>query len=285
MPVSRWLRAPRAVSADLGLARVAIDAGAVLSLEPRAPGELDLRLYRGSASLEVQKLAPSEAFEVTTPLARVKVVGTRFRVESREDVTHIAVDEGTVWVWETGAEAATVVEAGHSLDVRAPATPREVLSEARALLDSDASGAARMAGSLVDRGAAPEVEVEALLVLADAERRRGDPARAAGLYRRVVEHAHGAPFAEEALYNCASLLSASGDREGALAVLTEAEQRVGIGALGPERSSLEAELHLSAGERGRARTALERAAMRARQMGDEASARVFAERRANISRP
>lgn len=282
MPVSRWVRAPRTVAADLGLARVSLSAGSVVSLEPRAAREVDLRLYRGTASVSVEKLAPSEAFEVTTPLARVKVVGTRFQVESQAEATHIRVEEGTVWVWENGSDKPTVVHAGQSLDVRAPATPREVLSEARALLDSDATGAARIAGSLVDQGAAPEVEVEAILVLADAERRRGEAAKAADLYRRVAEHARGGAYAEEALYKCASLLGAAGDASAALAALADAETRVGVGAIGPERASLEAELLLGAGQRARAAAAFARAAERARAMGDDASARVFSERGARL---
>jgi ferric-dicitrate binding protein FerR (iron transport regulator) len=287
MPVSRWVRAPRTVAADLGLARVSLSAGSVVSLEPRAAREVDLRLYRGIASVSVEKLAPSEAFEVTTPLARVKVVGTRFQVESRAEATHIRVEEGTVWVWENGSDKPTsdkptVVHAGQELDVRAPATPREVLSEARALLDSDATGAARIAGSLVDQGAAPEVEVEAILVLADAERRRGEAAKAAELYRRVAEHARGGAYAEEALYKCASLLGAAGDASAALTALADAETRVGAGAIGPERASLEAELLLGAGQRTRAAAAFARAAERARAMGDDASARVFSERGARL---
>lgn len=282
MPVSRWVRAPRTVAADLGLARVSLSAGSVVSLEPRAAREVDLRLYRGTASVSVEKLAPSEAFEVTTPLARVKVVGTRFQVESRAEATRIRVEEGTVWVWENGSDKPTVVHAGQELDVRAPATPREVLSEARALLDSDATGAARIAGSLVDQGAAPEVEVEAILVLADAERRRGEAAKAAELYRRVAEHARGGAYAEEALYKCASLLGAAGDASAALTALADAETRVGAGAIGPERASLEAELLLGAGQRARAAAAFARAAERARAMGDDASARVFSERGARL---
>jgi hypothetical protein len=282
MPVSRWVRAPRTVAADLGLARVSLSAGSVVSLEPRAAREVDLRLYRGTASLSVEKLAPSEAFEVTTPLARVKVVGTRFQVESRAEATRIRVEEGTVWVWENGSDKPTVVHAGQELDVRAPATPREVLSEARALLDSDATGAARIAGSLVDQGAAPEVEVEAILVLADAERRRGEAAKAAELYRRVAEHARGGAYAEEALYKCASLLGAAGDASAALTALADAETRVGVGAIGPERASLEAELLLGTGQRARAAAAFARAAERARAMGDDASARVFSERGARL---
>lgn len=282
MPVSRWVRAPRTVAADLGLARVSLSAGSVVSLEPRAAREVDLRLYRGTASLSVEKLAPSEAFEVTTPLARVKVVGTRFQVESRAEATQIRVEEGTVWVWENGSDKPTVVHAGQTLDVRAPATPREVLSEARALLDSDATGAARIAGSLVDQGAAPEVEVEAILVLADAERRRGEASKAAELYRRVAEHARGGPYVEEALYKCASLLGIAGDTSGALTALADAETRVGVGAIGPERASLEAELLLGVGQRARAAAAFARAAERARAMGDDASARVFSERGARL---
>ena len=279
MPLARWVRAPRTTRAQLGKADVRLDPGAVVYLEPKSPTEMDLRLFTGKASLEVAKLSASDAFEVTTPLARVRVIGTKFSVDANEDRTRVEVQEGTVWVWENGVEEPKVVNAGGSLDVRAP---RAQLSQARALLDSDCSGAAAIAGALVESGPSPEIEVEALLVLADAERRRGDPTKAAGLYLRVVEHPNGAPYREEASFKTAELRRQTGDVQGALQALSEAEARDGEGALGPERARLEAELHRAIGHRAEAARALDRGALRARKAGDEATARAFELERAKI---
>lgn len=157
------------------------------------------------------------------------------------------------------------------------------LSRARKALESDAPRAAELATEVLSARPDAKVEVAALLVLADAQRRRGATQTAAELYARVAKHPAASPFAEEALLQSASLLKELGDASGALAALAQADLSYADGPLAPERARLEADIELSRGRLSAAVSALKRAAARARAKGDETSARSFEARAAGLA--
>lgn len=307
-----WVRADRVSRADLGIASVAIERGAILNVVAHAAREVDVRLYRGEVSAAVEKLGDGDSFEINTRQARIKVVGTRFTVRAAEEETSVSVEEGTVWVWPLGATEPLVLNAGqqHHIGDKKPepvvispppppppvpenkvkAAPPKVeakearvrLSEARAALDANAPRAARVAQEILAAAPDDRVELEALLLLADAERQNGKASIAADHYRRVAEHPRGKGYAEEALLHRARLLERIGDSRGALEALRRAESSAPNGALAPERCRLEAELYTKAGDLAAAIEALDRGIERARNNGDASTAEMLLEQKSNL---
>jgi hypothetical protein len=138
------------------------------------------------------------------------------------------------------------------LAIKAPAREPErfvtVLESAKAALIHDAPHAAQLAQEVLDQNPPEAQQAEALAVLADAERRRGNIAIAAGLCDRLASHPSGGPVAEEALLQRAILLADIGDRRGALESLRRADRGYAGGATTPERTALEAKLLLLEGD-------------------------------------
>jgi tetratricopeptide (TPR) repeat protein len=209
----------------------------------------------------------------------------------------VSVEEGTVWVWTRGAEVPVVLHAGQSTAVVEPSPQREAVTErtpppsniekpiehprsvsltpapreataeevsapsrlesARAWLPTAPQRALELAQDLLDHQPEPPVEAGALAVLADAQRRTRQLARAADTYLRVADHRSGRAYAEEALYQRALLLNELGDRRAALEALDRAKRAFPTGALLPERLALTLRLLIDAGEIAKAATTIE----------------------------
>jgi hypothetical protein len=142
-------------------------------------------------------------------------------------------------------------------DETPPIPAQERLNEARKVVTRDAAKARDLAQGVLEEKPAPALEIGALLVLADAQRRTGEWSAAASAYQKVAEHANGAPYAEEALLRRAQILSSPQPGE-ALSSLEAAKRRFPGGSLLPERSVLEARLHLERNDPAAAADAIER---------------------------
>ncbi len=378
LPQEAWVKTSKASTMDLGSATLETKVGSIVRLAEVAPHNVELRLFRGDAALNVDRLAPTEVLMVTTRQARIQAFSSRVLVQATDRETVVRVQDGRVLVYREGENkpvmlfpgqtltvgaasapaasaagaAAAPVTAGAEPVVREPVALKEPvalteplaaqpvvvaakpsralpapppvtsvaraapsaelvpppaaspeaaaqnppsappapltdsaaqLSRARKALESDAPKAAELANEVLSARPDAKMEVAALLVLADAERRRGATQTAADLYARVAKHPAASAFAEEALLQSASLLSELGDATGALAALAQAAFNYADGPLAPERARLEADIELSRGRVGAAVRALERAAAQARAKGDETSARAFDARAAAIA--
>jgi hypothetical protein len=90
----------------------------------------ELGLDRGAVALRVPKLGPHRTLSVRTPDATVRVRGTQFRVEVREEgghtTTSVGVTEGSVWVTRQGKEI-VLPKGGEwssdSMEAEAPVAP------------------------------------------------------------------------------------------------------------------------------------------------------------------
>lgn len=146
---------------------------------------------------------------------------------------------------EPGAPALGV----HSPVPVVPVVPRLTpVERARAALPVDAKEARAIAEAVLEENPSPEVEIEALMISADASRRGGDLAAALSFYLRVARHPKGELYAEEATLRAARIHAARDQHRAALSVLSEARRRFAAGPLLPERLALEAGLHRLAGE-------------------------------------
>lgn len=93
--------------------------GARLVVEQADHRLLRLRLERGSLVAQVSKRAPRQRFEIVTPNAQCRVIGTVFRVETEPSRTELSVFKGSVEMSAAdGSGSATVVAAGQSATLR-----------------------------------------------------------------------------------------------------------------------------------------------------------------------
>ncbi|MGQ9592838.1 MAG: FecR domain-containing protein, partial [Planctomycetota bacterium] len=89
--------------------RCEVSGPAVFCVEAGAPGrEFRCSLHEGELSAEVAQLAGGQRFSVATPHARVRVVGTKFRVAVCADETRVAVAEGLVALESANPEGSLV---------------------------------------------------------------------------------------------------------------------------------------------------------------------------------
>jgi ferric-dicitrate binding protein FerR (iron transport regulator) len=129
----------------------------------------------------------------------------------------------------------------------APGDPRSKVRAAREALAVDAAKARAIAEEVLREAPAPEVEIEALMIRADAARRGDDLPAALETYRRVADHPGAARFREEALLRAARIHVALGDPEFALQLLERAGELHPRGALEPERHALAARIERDRG--------------------------------------
>lgn len=396
LPKEAWVKTSKASTMDLGSATLQTKVGSIVRLAEVAPGNLELRLFRGDAALTVDRLTPTDVLMVTTRQARIQAFSSRVLLQATDRETVVEVQDGRVLVYREGETKPVMLLAGQVLRVAAaagnaavssavgdsaaarnsaagdlaaaggsatagsagavvapatapiapiatepvalteplaaaptvlpakaprsppvatvtrsspspePAPPVAVgsaapevpaappapasgadsaaqLSRARKALESDAPKAAELATEVLSARPDAKMEVAALLVLADAQRRRGATQDAAELYARVARLPAASAFAEEAWLQSASLLNELGDRGGALAALAQADAKYSDGPLAPERARLEADIQLRQGHVEAAVRALKRAAQLARAKGDETSARAFEARATAIA--
>jgi hypothetical protein len=251
--------------------------GRILAL-PDAKWHVEGRsLLLESGEIEVDVL-PATLVEVITAETVVQLVGSRVSVTRDAQGTRVravrivraagaaGADGGKISV-KQGVEVMSLEEERSVLvEPRAPkkravakVVPEVVLPDpvvelkmAREVLERDSPRAAEIAERVSQRSVPAEVRVEALAVLADAERRRGSLLQAARSYAKVIDHPRGRGYAEEAMMQRALLYVELKDYSSALNELTRLEAQYTSGVSAPERAALAAKIYL---ERGDARAA------------------------------
>jgi transmembrane sensor len=221
--------------------------------------QIESWLTTGAADFEVSK-HPERDFVVVAGPVRVRVVGTRFRVERLGERTRVSVTEGKVEVQEAGARV--YLEAGES---RFFPSPPSLASKEPAPLPSSGSSRARFlelarggefkaAYQLMSQSpSAVGSSAEDLLLAADAARLSGHPEQAIGYLRRVTsEHAADsrAPLAAFTLGRV--LLSQLGRPGEAAEAFALARRSKPGGSLAEDALAREAEARAAAGSRERA---------------------------------
>lgn len=238
--------------ADAKTARISMSPRTRLRVERWRPERSLLVLEEGRLEAQVQHRGPGEVFEVRTPLAVVRVVGTRFVVTHRpEGGTEIVGLEGEVTVEDLAGQWVARVTAGRSVRLGAPpaeapggehpveaavheaprtaAGPREALepvvpdalvTEARRLLADGKDGEAlELLGKAVE-ASQPGDAARMLGALAEAYRLAGRPVEAAATWERSLSAGPG-PAPESAYLGYADLLAGQ-DREAEAARVREA---------------------------------------------------------------
>jgi FecR protein len=143
-----------------------------------------LRIRRGTATVEVEALQKGDSFVVQTRHFRLEVIGTRFSVSSDDRCSQVRVREGEVRIVERATSRAQVLGANME---------RSICSRSRVSQGLGKGG----------------VLVQEALNLLSADR---DLARADSLLRRYLEHYTDGPFAEEALFHLIHVKSRRGQR-------------------------------------------------------------------------
>jgi transmembrane sensor len=257
--VASAAKSPKTAFADGSSARVNDDGE--LRVLVATPEHIESVLTAGSADFEVTKHAGRE-FVVLAGSIRVKVVGTRFRVERSGERTRVLVTEGKVEVQE--GDARTYLEAGESrfFPSLVPAVVKEephVANGASAharFLELARGGEFKAAYQVMSQSpAAVGSSAEDLFLAADAARLSNHPEQAVGFLRRVTtEHAGDsrAPLSAFTLGRVLlSQLSRPAEAAEAFALARRLRPR---GSLAEDALAREAEARAAAGAAGHART-------------------------------
>lgn len=281
LAASPWLR----VQADnqIGSAHVWPGPGTEIQLADVELGS-DLRLWRGEARFEVPALKHAPALGVQTRQARIVALGARFSVQADPDQTFVSVTEGEVQIFAGRSQKPQVLRPGRRIrigrsapkaaepaPVAQPATttpPRRApppiadaqadLRDARRWLEKDADRAADMAERVIQTRPEAPVQLQALLLLADARRRAGRRPEAADIYQRILSHPERGAFEEETRFQRAHLLHEMGRDPAAIEELESAHRLHPEGPLAPERCALWAQLLLDRGDARGAAQVLQR---------------------------
>jgi transmembrane sensor len=118
-------RAGRAVAVFADGSRVVFHEGVQVStvtVERRGSGGTSIVLLRGRLTAEVAARSGDRPFGITTPSAKVTVIGTRFELSSDDGATRVEVGEGVVELARTSDGASARVSAGE-FAVAAPGVP------------------------------------------------------------------------------------------------------------------------------------------------------------------
>lgn len=245
---------PKTTFADGSVARVS--DGGELVVKSASAERIESVLAAGAADFEVTK-HPERDFVVVAGPVRVRVVGTRFRVERSGERTRVSVTEGKVEVQE--GEARLYLEAGESrffpsaVPLTKEAAPPSNTGRAR-FLELARGGEFKAAYQLMSQSpGAVGSSAEDLMLAADAARLSGHPEQALGYLRRVTtEHAADsrAPLSAFTLGRVLlSQLSRPGEAAEAFALARRL--RPG-GGLAEDALAREAEARAAAGSRERA---------------------------------
>lgn len=249
---------PKTTFADGSVARVS--EGGELVVKSATARRIEAVLAAGAADFEVSK-HPEREFVVMAGELRVRVVGTRFRVERSGERTRVAVAEGKVEVQEGSARF--LLEAGESrffpsAEAAAPAPPPKagagVGARAR-FLELARGGEFKAAYQVMSQSpGAVGGSAEDLLLAADAARLSNHPEQAVGFLRRVTsEHARDsrAPLAAFTLGRV--LLSQLGRPAEAADAFAQARRLRPAGGLAEDALAREAEARAASGAAARAR--------------------------------
>lgn len=249
---------PKTTFGDGSIARVS--DGGELIVKVATPEHIESVLATGAADFEVTK-HPGRDFVVVAGALRVRVIGTRFRVERGAERTRVSVTEGKVEVQE--GETRTYLEAGESRFFPGPAPAAPDAKEpaagtgARArFLELARGGEFKAAYQVMAQSpGAVGSSAEDLLLAADAARLSNHPEQAIPYLRRVTtEHASDsrAPLAAFSLGRVLlSQLSRPGEAAEAFALARRL--RPG-GSLAEDALAREAEARAAAGSSGQARS-------------------------------
>jgi transmembrane sensor len=256
-PAPATAKSPKTTFADGSIARVSDDGELVVKIA--TPAHIEAVLAAGAADFEVTK-HPERDFVVLAGPVRVRVVGTRFRVERSEERARVSVTEGKVEVQE--GETRSYLEAGESRFFPSPvaANPEEphgsssVGAHAR-FLELARGGQFKAAYQVMAQSpAAVGSSAEDLLLAADAARLSNHPEQAVGFLRRVTsEHASDsrAPLSAFTLGRVLlSQLSRPGEAAEAFAL---ARRLRPSGSLAEDALAREAEARAAAGAAGKGR--------------------------------
>jgi FecR-like protein len=252
------VKSPKTTFADGSVARVSDDGE--LLVKVATAEHIESVLTTGAADFEVTK-HPERDFVIVAGAVRVRVVGTRFRIERSGERTLVSVSEGTVEVQE--GETRGYLEAGESrffpsLPIVSKEEPHSASSAgARARFLELARGGQFKAAYQVMAQSPTAIgsSAEELLLAADAARLSNHPEQAVGYLRRVTtEHASDsrAPLSAFTLGRVLlSQLARPGEAAEAFAL---ARRLRPSGSLAEDALAREAEARAAAGSALKART-------------------------------
>ena len=248
---------PKTTFADGSVARVS--GGGELVVKSATPEHIEAVLAAGAADFEVTK-EPKREFVVQAGPVRVRVVGTRFRVERLGERTRVSVSEGKVEVQR--GDKLDYLEAGESrFFPSAPEAneraPRPSAGGARASFVALArAGEFKAAYQVMSQNpAVVGSSAEELMLAADAARLSSHPEEAVRYLKRVTNEHGRDSRAPLAAFTLGRLLLSQLSRPGEAADAFALSRRLRpAGGLSEDALAREAEARGSAGASGRART-------------------------------
>lgn len=253
---------PKTTFADGSVARVSDDGE--LRVLVATPEHIEALLTTGAADFEVTKHAGRE-FVVLAGSVRVKVVGTRFRVERSGERTRVSVAEGKVEVRE--GDVRSYLEAGESrfFPTLPPAVAKEeshVVTGASAharFLELARGGEFKAAYQVMSQSpTAVGSSAEDLLLAADAARLSNHPEQAVGFLRRVTTEHAGDSRAPLSAFTLGRVLLSQLSRPAEAAEAFALARRLRpSGSLAEDALAREAEARSASGASGQARTLAE----------------------------
>lgn len=245
---------PKTTFADGSVARVS--DGGELVVKSASPVHIEASLAAGAADFEVSKL-PQREFVVVAGPVRVRVVGTRFRVERVGERTRVSVSEGKVEVQY--GDARDYLEAGESRFFPSQEPPK---TEARAgggtrarFLELARGGEFKAAYQVMSQNpAVVGASAEDLMLAADAARLSSHPEEAVRYLKRVTSEHSADSRAPLAAFTLGRVLLSQLSRpaEAAEAFALSRRLRPG-GSLSEDALAREAEARAAAGGAARAR--------------------------------
>jgi transmembrane sensor len=255
LPPAPSARDPKTAFSDGSVARVS--DGGELVVKSATPEHIEAVLEAGSADFEVTQRAQREFVVVSGPV-RVRVVGTRFRVERAGERTRVSVSEGKVEVQH--GDAREYLEAGESRFFPGQELPKaEARPQAGArgrFLELARGGEYKAAYQVLSQN--PAViggGAEDLMLAADAARLSNHPEEAVRYLRRVTSEHSADSRAPLAAFTLGRVLLSQLSRpaEAAEAFALSRRLRPG-GGLSEDALAREAEARAAAGGAARART-------------------------------
>lgn len=225
--VEEWIDIAKTTDLEFSGAALKVGAGSKL-LFSADPAAREIRVFRGTVDIAETSLEGAQPLAIETPHARILAVGAKYQLHVAPEKVRIAVERGQITAIDRGVEHR--LQENETLELPAAEMPKP----AGATQNTENADTPETAP-------APRADLEAWMLAADTHRRAGELERAEKLYRRVVAHADGAAYREEASLRRAALLAELGQKDQALRVL----QTIAPGGnLRPERAALEARLLL-----------------------------------------
>ena len=249
---------PKTTFADGSVARVSDDGE--LQVKVATPERIEALLATGAADFEVTKHAERDFVVLAGPV-RVRVVGTRFRVERDGERTRVSVTEGKVEVQE--GEARSYLVAGESryfpsVAVVAKEEPHPASSagaHAR-FLELARGGEYKAAYQVMAQSpAAVGSSAEDLFLAADAARLSNHPEQAVGYLKRLTNEHSGDSRAPLSAFTLGRVLLSQLSRPAEAAEAFALARRLRpSGSLAEDALAREAEARAAAGAGAAART-------------------------------